>query len=315
MRQLNKILFVANGGEAEQSALAQAAALAETSRADLLTVIDISNGRDSVVTRSNETGKSPADKASLDEQHLRVTGSPVLKMEGGPRVEFDTDGSLQHAIEATKTHDVVIKPAGRRSFKLFQRCAEEDRRLLMRSTCPAWIVQPPRGRLHDQPLKVLAALDLDSMGSGASAAAVLAHAEALARKKSASLEVISTWRIPHELELRGRMNVTRLLKEMKKAHKKQLESLVSQYRLPRGSVHLIHGDAHEAIATFVEQNRIDLVVLDNAKLTGLKRVFTGTTAEKLLANVTCSVLALNEHATAARWVGHRPFAAMSSLHA
>jgi nucleotide-binding universal stress UspA family protein len=314
MQELNKILFVASGGEFEQSALVRAAALAERGHADVLTIIDIG---------SADSAGTPANVQS-EEQRLQVSKSPVLELAGSPRVKLETDRNMRHVIEATKTHDVVIKPAGKRTSALFQRCAAEDRLLLTQSSCPTWILRPHKHGRPDRRLRVLAAINLNGVDTGRSAETVLEHADALARNEHGDLQVVATWRIPRELELRGRMNVTRLLKDTKKAHKKQLSSLLSDYGLPRGAVHLVQGNARDVIPALIEREHLDIVVLGHGGRTGSRRLIAGTTAERLLASASCSVVAVNgqtTHGKAERTGRRRPpararrAAALGSAHA
>lgn len=296
MEELNRILFVANGAKAEQDALAQAAAFAADSRADLLTVMDIrgnSNAHSSV--RPAWAASQEPDSAASDGDGAcyLVSKMPMPPLEGGPRVKVEPNRNLDDVIEAAKTHDLVIKPANEKRSKLRIDVANEDRKLIRNCTCPVWIVKP---RSPHQRLRILAAVDLDAGGlESPSARSIMAHATALAQKRNAILHIVHAWQIRRELELRGRMNVTGLLKEMRKAHRKQLEMLLDEYRFPGAVVHLMKGRPSEVIPTLVERRGIDLVVVGGEPRTGLKRLFPRNSAERLLGSLNCSLLVVNHH--------------------
>ena len=57
-------------------------------------------------------------------------------------------------------------------------------------------------------------------------------------------------------------------------------------------VHLLSGDPERAIPDFALQHRIDLIVMGTVGRTGVSGFVTGNTAEKVLRQVRCSVLAL-----------------------
>lgn len=59
------------------------------------------------------------------------------------------------------------------------------------------------------------------------------------------------------------------------------------------SVSTLHGRADRALRDFVETHRADLLVLGRTGPGGLRRVFLGATAERLLRGVPCSLLLTN----------------------
>jgi nucleotide-binding universal stress UspA family protein len=99
------------------------------------------------------------------------------------------------------------------------------------------------------------------------------------------------------MRTRGRLlpsEIEKIVSEGKKAHKKELTSLVEQFGLKElpHKVHLLKGEADKVIVEQAGKKRIDLVVMGTVCRTGLKGFFIGNTAEKVLQRIGCSVLAL-----------------------
>lgn len=292
MQRFNRILFVTNGLDTAKSAFAHAALLAETNHADLLTVMDIGPRGGKANGAGSNAEVSDAARMPGEGQRFLVSGSAILESQGSPRVEFETDRSLSQVIDATREHDVVIKPVGTAS----RGCADEDCKLLRHSICPVWITRRPPLEREGQSLRILAAFDLTPVTSSTLARVVVAQASSLAEGgEYAALEFASTWQIPHELELRGRIKLTKLRKQMKKSYSRQLDSLVENIQLPKSAIHLLHGEPRRVIPDFVKQQGFDLVVV--GERSGLMQFVTGNTAERLLADGACSVLSINENIT------------------
>ena len=57
-------------------------------------------------------------------------------------------------------------------------------------------------------------------------------------------------------------------------------------------VHLLKGDATELVPRLTDRNKIKLIIMGTLCRTGVMGFFIGNTAEKVLQQVDCSVLAL-----------------------
>ena len=57
-------------------------------------------------------------------------------------------------------------------------------------------------------------------------------------------------------------------------------------------VHLLKGEPDEVIPTFAKENDVDLIVMGTVARSGLSGMITGNTAERILNEVNCSVLAV-----------------------
>lgn len=270
MHSLERILLVTNGAETEQRALMQASALAEATGAALLTVMDISRG--------GHEELAPADGYA-------VARGSELPVEGRTRVKLESNRSFEEVIAAAASHDLVIKPAGPRS-------AAQDRRLVRSCRCPVWIV---RASSTDRPKKILAAVELGTtLADSGLARAVLAHATGLAGHQGAELQAVDIWEFDHELELRGRMNITGLVAEAKSARERQLDALIEETvgGVPVAS-RSINGDASSVLPELVRDEGVDLLVIANTAPSSLHRFFFGAAVERLLGRLDCSVLVVS----------------------
>ena len=57
-------------------------------------------------------------------------------------------------------------------------------------------------------------------------------------------------------------------------------------------LHLLEGEICELIADFIEENKIDVVVMGTVARTGISGFFMGNTAESILNTIDCSMLAV-----------------------
>ena len=105
--------------------------------------------------------------------------------------------------------------------------------------------------------------------------------------------------IPMENILRNRLDlppnkIPWFVREERKAHKMRLDQLMERFNLNAlpHKVHLLKGDPASLIVNLARKKRIELVVMGTVCRTGLAGFFIGNTAEKVLQEVDCSVLAV-----------------------
>ncbi|GAA0859314.1 universal stress protein UspE [Aliiglaciecola litoralis] len=77
-----------------------------------------------------------------------------------------------------------------------------------------------------------------------------------------------------------------------KFYEEKMQTLLTAHNIPLSDMHIIEGQPQRAIPKFVEQNDAHLVVLGTVGRTGISAAFIGNTAEHVLANLECEVLAL-----------------------
>ena len=218
---------------------------------------------------------------------------------GNPVVEI-----IKEAIRGT--HDLVIKAAsGNKTFKdhLFGNIAVK---LLRKCPCPVLIIKPSEGVSFQ---KILAPVDPENVGEETTRTGehenfihkqVMDISIAMAKMENSHLHILHCWFLPGETLLAsGRTRIApdkldhmKMLAE--KIHKQRISSLVAEYDLSdiRHSVVVRKGDPGEMIVNYADKNGIDLIVMGTIGRSGLSGLLIGNTAEKLIDQVNCSVLAI-----------------------
>jgi len=79
---------------------------------------------------------------------------------------------------------------------------------------------------------------------------------------------------------------------LKAANKARFEAFAAKARVPRTRCHLVEADPEYAIPQLARKLRADVVVMGAVSRSGLKRVFIGNTAERILEELPCDVLVI-----------------------
>jgi universal stress protein E len=80
--------------------------------------------------------------------------------------------------------------------------------------------------------------------------------------------------------------------EISKHHTRALTDLAKEVGLQKEQTHFIDASARRAIPDFVRENEIDLLVMGTVTRKGLSRLIMGSTAEAILNDLSCDVLAI-----------------------
>ncbi len=195
--------------------------------------------------------------------------------------------------------DYIIKVSGgapsRRSF-----VGSTDLRLLRSCPCPVWIARP-RDRVPYQ--RVYAAVDPEKQRPGRDPgldARILEWAARIARADNAKLTILHAWEMVGEsllLHGRGRIpadEVQQLLQETRDAHKVRVEELVQGQDLAGvdHTLQVVKGRPSDTVSKEVDRGRADLLVMGTVARTGIAGFFIGSTAEEILPQVGCAILAI-----------------------
>jgi nucleotide-binding universal stress UspA family protein len=187
----------------------------------------------------------------------------------------------------------------------------DDMHLLRKCPCPVWLVKPESPKAYQ---KILAAVDVDDDHPSEELHTrhllnhkILEMASSLALSECAELHIIHAWLAIHEGMLRGAFisrqeeEVASYVEEVRQQHIQNMNVLMSEtidklgqdtmeYLKP--NKHLIKGDPRREISAFAEEIKVDLVVMGTVARTGLSGFFMGNTAETILNQLNCSVLAI-----------------------
>lgn len=298
MQRFQKILLVNDPVTNSAPALQRAVALTRTNEAQL-TIVSLSEELPRTLVNLKKT------LLQLREERLQslIETVPVEGLDirtqhlvGIPFVEI-----IQEVVRGG--HDLVIKPAEGPSGVSSMLFGSTDLHLLRKCPCPVWIIKPSKQQRY---ARILAAVDPDP-GEKASKelnTLILDLATSLALRENSELHIVHAWSMPYESTLRSgrarlpKTEVDRLVQETRKTHKKWLDELLGQYDLQNlpAKVHLLKGDPGEVVPDLAQEMLVELIVMGTVARTGIPGFFIGNTAEKTLAAVDCSVLAVKPKA-------------------
>ena len=312
MQRFKNILCVATSGSTDRVALERAITLAENNLA-CLTVVE-------VIDRLPYNTKLMAHARSLEELQVKIAAGhrqllekqvvPLSKnIEIQVKVLIGTPFlEIIHEILRNDC-DLVIKTA--ESGGLLDRVfGSDDMHLLRKCPCPVWLVKPESPKSIHQ---VLAAVDVDDYYYPPEELTtrhqlnlqVLDIASSLALSEFAKLHIVhayvtfdenltedtlidSSEIIAHAEEVRQheKQNMDVLLDEVIG----NLEREALEYLNPQ--TYLLKGSPSEVISTLSKEIKVDLVVMGTVARTGISGFFMGNTAETILNQLDCSVLAI-----------------------
>jgi len=311
MKRFKNILFVKEQATGNEAALERAITLAQDNQASL-TVIDVVEQSPSgfSVIPQGFTAQT-LQQAIIDErqeqlEHLLAFVRKKMTIEtriitGIPYLEI-TRKVLRDG------HDLVVKPAynsGGLNARLF---GGTDSHLLRKCPVPVWLMKVTKSAKIQ---KILAAIDIGHEGEPESGDALslqileLASSQALA--EFSELHIVHAWEVFGESVLRsGRGSISseevdHCVDEEERRHRCWVEGLYQtaiqnvgedalnylkpQVRMPKGL-------PKDVIPRLVQDIDIDLVVMGTVARTGIPGFFIGNTAEMILQNINCSVLAV-----------------------
>ncbi|EGF28714.1 universal stress protein [Rhodopirellula baltica] len=192
-------------------------------------------------------------------------------------------------------HDLLIKTADGFSAagRLFGSVAKS---LLRLCPCPVWLLKPD---IHGEFDRVLVAIDVDSHDAAHTQLnrRMLELAYSIAQRDKAHLHVVAAWQLWMEESVRrhaGNDAVEDVRHEHEgKVHRALDELLQTPYaEADDVHVHLRHGAPANAIRDVADEVEADLIVMGTVCRTGVAGFLIGNTAETVVADVTCSLLAL-----------------------
>lgn len=313
MKRFKDILCVIDPDRSTDTALDRAIALAKHNQAKLtLAAVAEHVVADPSVpdTRLNSTDLQEAVIADL-RRHLQglvdQTGSDVAietkVLVGTPFLEIIRE-VLQHRRDLV----MVTPEAPGWMDRLF---GSDDRHLLRKCPCPVWFIKPsPEKRYR----RILAAVDIDTDHPPSELPVrhalnvqILELAIALALSEFAELHVAHAWRAIGESAMRGAFlsrpeaEIEAYVEQVRQRHEQGLDALIRDVTRAEGSDavrylnpnrHLIKGHPRREIPALARRLDVDLVVMGTVARTGVPGFFIGNTAEAILDQIGCSVLAV-----------------------
>jgi len=310
MKRFKDILCVVEAGEACEPALERAVTLAENNHASL-TVVDVT---ERVVTGIGkpEGGPTSADlqaaMVGVQAQVLEILVNPYRK-----RIKIKTKvlvGTPFLEIIREVLHngrDLVIKIPETQDWldRLF---GSDDMHLLRKCPCPVWLIKPQAPKAYRC---ILAAVDVGDDYPPAELESrrmlnrrILEIASSLALADFAELHVVHAWYAVGESTMRMRTpeeQVTDYVEQVGRHHAASLNAFLHDVASSQGQdaldflkprTHLVKGWARKEIPALAKRIEADLIVMGTVARTGVPGFIMGNTAETILNQIDCSVLAI-----------------------
>jgi len=308
MKRFKNILYLNEPTVDQASAVARAVSLAENNQAEL-TIVDVIPP--SISSPSEVIANAQRVDVESDHRKMLETLVHPFSQRMQIRIAVLMGKIYLEAIRAVlkNGYDLLIKPAENPTWRnrLF---GSDDLHLLRKCPCPVWLMKPPEKSNYNS---IMAAVDFDLFVPQPAEhdlnREILGLATSLAFSDFASLHIAHAWEALAERKLVSRGGVaseglTNYVATEQARHSNELYTLVEKLRgwigkeaydflSPR--VHLPEGPAKKVIAPLAVQLQTDLVVMGTVARTGIAGLIIGNTAEAILDQLTCSVLAIKPH--------------------
>lgn len=309
MKRFKDILCVMEMGEACELALERAVTLAENNQASLTVV--------NVVERV-PAGIAISDAADLRDAIERAHMQRLETLVAPYRARLGINTGVLTGVQFMEIirqvlrgkHDLVIKIPQVQEW-LDRLLGSDDMHLLRECPCPVWLIKPQEAKSYR---RVLAAVDVRDTYPAAELETraalnrqILEMASSLALSDFAELHIVAVWEALGESAMRGSFmhtpeeKIVAYVEQVRQQHAAGLDSLLREvmtrigkdamdYLKPR--THLVKGWARREIPALAKRIEPDLVVMGTVARTGIPGFFMGNTAETILNQIDCSVLAV-----------------------
>lgn len=314
MKQFKNILCIIAPGKENKQVLERAVMLSENNQANLTVItvmpsinvgIDMSEGGSMFTEFQAATvNKQKQELEDLIEPYAQRIKIETRVLVGTPFLEI-----IREVLR--NTHDLVIKCPESLDWldRLF---SSDDMHLLRKCPCPVWMVRADIGESFDH---ILAAVDVnDSYPSKelntrqALNEMVIELAGSLAVSEFAELHVVNAWEVTGESALRHGAFVQRpedevneYVDQTRRHHVQLLDTLIKKVDAKLGKdvadyikphLHMPKGTARKVIPELAKKLKVDCIVMGTVARTGIPGLFMGNTAETILEQLECSVLAI-----------------------
>ncbi len=297
MEKFKNILYVTDENGDQISAIARAVSMAENNQARL-TIMDVIEPL---------TGDYMGDMVQMRREFIASLIKPFLQHFEIKHKMIVGTAFLEVIREVLRNeHDLVMKPAENPVFlkRLF---GSTDIHLLRKCPCPVWIMKLPEKPHYSRIVAAVGFTPLEVSGEeDALNREILDQACSLALTDSASLDVIHVWEAFSAKYLRSRgdkthEDMTVYVEKDRSLHQSELNRLMEKlserigtdvYQKLSPNLHLPQGNAQKLIPELAASRQADLVVMGTVARTGIPGIIIGNTAEAVLDQLTCSVLAV-----------------------
>lgn len=310
MKRFKNILFVLDNRTDETSpSLMRAIALAKTNQADL-TLLHVLpklplNAYSKKLGMSSQQLK---EKVQAHEEARLHQLFSSLEPDFGIRTELKVGKRYIETIRAVQSEnfDLVIKESD--AINWFSRLlGSDDMHLLRKCPCPVWLMKKDEKSDYRN---IMAAVDFgtgrDKANSDALNQSILDLACSLSLSDLARVHVVNVYDVPQSgfisLWVENPEKVEQELAEDERRHRQyRMEALLEELKGRMGEEsyhylslrpHVVPGIPDRDLPKMAETIKADVVVMGTVARTGIAGVIMGNTAEAVLSQLNCSVLAI-----------------------
>lgn len=248
---------------------------------------------------SHALEKARAGLLERHRQRLKKLAKPLL--DDGIEVRVDTtwDHPLHEGIvrkiESSRP-SLVLKDTHYHSAIRRSLFSNTDWNLIRECTVPLWLVKPDTDpAIH----RIAAAVDpVHERDKPASLDhKILSQAQTLCTDLDAQLEVVHAFDpAPVYAVSADAMSfpiaepMNEAVAGLRKQHQNAMDELAKASGIGAANVHIVEGETREVLVSFVEESKVDLVVIGAVSRGALQRFALGSTAERVLDFIPCDLL-------------------------
>lgn len=227
---------------------------------------------------------APAKKAGVDADFKIFTGKRFIEI-------------IREAIRGD--YDLVMTTAAGKQEPHLRIFDNTTLHLLRKCPMPVWVVKP----VHHKPYaRIIAAVDPEPQDEEKQKLniKILELATSLAKIENSELHIVHAWKFYGESRLGASLDLLQdtrldmLADDVQQSTREWLENLLKGFNLKKlkHKIHLVKGDAEVVIPALAKEIDAELIVMGTVARTGISGFFIGNTAENILNQIDCSVLAV-----------------------
>jgi len=313
VQRFKNILCVVNTKQNDTSALEHAVKLAASNQASL-TVVE-------VIDEIPPNTKLFDRALSLGDLQVKIVAGYKNKLEDliSPWInKIEIKSKVLTGISFLEIIHEVLREGHDLVFKMTESCGvlgrvfcSDDMHLLRKCPCPVWLIKPNSPKSYQ---RILAAVDVDDFYPPEELATrhllnvqILQMAGSLSILESADMHAVHVWDAIAENLMNLAFNdtpeekVASYIESVRQQYEANMDKLMRELTSYIGQDalnyihpqrHLIKGCPRKEIPLFAEKIKADLVVMGTVARTGIPGLFMGNTAENILNQLDCSVLAI-----------------------
>ncbi len=302
MQNFKKILLFARENIPEETTLKRASILAGRNRAQLTVLKVIGKLPSEMRHLASSTHPLDLEKLVIEEHNKQLEHLIAPIRDEGVRVAAQVIFGTPF-LEVIKEvllngHDLVIKTASGGNGLMNMLFGSTAMHLLRKCPCPVWVIEPTHLEKY---ARIMAAVDLDTSEEEKNTLnnKIMELSTSMVGLEGSELHAIYVCPSYNNSILKRSLGLSKSevngwAHDNQMKYKVRLTKLLGKYapEIPENRVHLPQGRPDKLIPSLAKEKGIDLIVMGTVCRTGISGLFIGSTAEKVLHQVDCSVLAV-----------------------